>query len=48
MMEYTTLEIMYLWKLLDLASGIDLKETPTQYLHGKEDIQLWIKKYDNT
>ncbi|MBM4764725.1 DNA-binding protein [Bacillus sp. B15-48] len=37
-----------LWKLLDLASGIDLRDAPTEYLHCDEDIRDWIRNYENT
>lgn len=32
-----------LWRLLDLASGIDLLVSQNEYLHCTEDIEDWIK-----
>jgi hypothetical protein len=32
-------------RLLDLASGIDLKDSPTDYLHDEQDIMQWINCY---
>ena len=34
-----------LCRILDLASGIDLKDSPTDYLHDEQDIMEWIQKY---
>lgn len=31
------------WKLLTILSGIDIKDSPTDYLHTEEDIKNWIK-----
>jgi len=31
------------WDLLQIVSGIDLKDSPDQYLHLKEDIFNWNK-----
>lgn len=33
------------WKLLKLASGVDLKVSPDEYLHIEQDIKDWIDKY---
>jgi len=34
-----------IWKYLDVVSGIDLKDSPTEYLHIEEDINEWIKRF---
>ncbi|UQZ35446.1 DNA-binding protein [Paenibacillus sp. PK3_47] len=36
-----------LWDLLTIASGIDLKDSPDEYLHEEEDIRNWIKKFQH-
>ncbi|MFV9511283.1 DNA-binding protein [Tepidibacillus sp. LV47] len=35
------------WELLILACGVDLKDSPDEYLHVEEDIIDWINKYSN-
>jgi hypothetical protein len=35
-----------LWNLLEKASGIDLRDSPMDYLHSEKDIQDWIDKYE--
>ncbi|WP_234399716.1 hypothetical protein [Paenibacillus popilliae] len=35
-----------MWEYLDVVSGIDLKDTPTEYLHIDEDILDWIKRFE--
>ena len=32
-----------LWKLLEIASGIDIKDGPNEYLHSAKDIEDWLK-----
>ncbi len=34
-----------IWKYLDVVSGIDLKDSPTEYLHIEEDIKEWIERF---
>lgn len=33
------------WKYLVTISGIDIKDSPNNYLHNIEDIKNWIKMY---
>jgi len=35
------------WELLQIVSGIDLKDSPDEYLHVEQDIIDWINKYSN-
>lgn len=35
------------WKCLDTVSGIDLRDSPTSYLHNEEDILRWIESFGN-
>lgn len=35
------------WELLQIVSGIDLKDSPNEYLHVEQDIIDWINKYSN-
>lgn len=35
-----------IWKFLDVVSGIDLKDSPTEYLHIEEDIREWIERFE--
>ncbi|HEY0828897.1 MAG TPA: hypothetical protein VGE40_12435 [Bacilli bacterium] len=37
---------LLIWKYLDVVSGIDLKDSPTEYLHIDEDIKDWIKRFE--
>lgn len=39
-------EDLILWKYLDVVSGIDLKDSPNEYLHVDEDIRDWIKRFE--
>jgi len=34
-----------LWKCLDVVGGIDLKDSPSEYLHNEQDIKGWITKF---
>ncbi|WP_245917248.1 MULTISPECIES: hypothetical protein [Bacillus] len=36
---------LLVWKYLDVVSGIDLKDSPTSYLHTFEDIMEWIQSF---
>lgn len=36
---------LIIWKYLDVVSGIDLKDAPTEYLHVEEDIREWIERF---
>jgi hypothetical protein len=36
-----------IWKLLKIVSGVDLKDSPDEYLHVEQDIIDWINKYSN-
>lgn len=42
---YYDIRDKYVLSLLELASGIDLKDSPTDYLHNEEDIMEWINTY---
>lgn len=33
------------WKLLTIACGVDLKNSPDDYLHDEQDIKDWITSY---
>ncbi|MCA1063034.1 DNA-binding protein [Rossellomorea sp. AcN35-11] len=33
------------WELLQIVSGVDLKDSPDEYLHVEQDIKDWINKY---
>lgn len=33
------------WELLILACGIDLKNSPDEYLHDEQNIKDWIKEF---
>ena len=33
------------WELLQIVSGVDLKDSPDEYLHVEQDIKDWIDKY---
>jgi hypothetical protein len=35
------------WELLQIISGVDLKDSPDEYLHVEQDIIDWINKYSN-
>ncbi len=35
------------WDFLQVVSGVDLKDSPEEYLHVEQDIKDWIKKYSN-
>jgi len=35
------------WELLQIVSGVDLKDGPDEYLHVEQDIIDWITKYSN-
>jgi hypothetical protein len=35
------------WEFLEVAFGIDLKDSPDEYLHVEQDIMDWINKYSN-
>jgi hypothetical protein len=37
-----------IWELLQIISGIDIKESPAEYLHAEEDIKEWIIKFNNS
>jgi F420-0:gamma-glutamyl ligase len=35
------------WGILQIVSGIDLKDSPDEYLHVEQDIIDWINKFSN-
>lgn len=35
-----------LFNLLNLVFGMDLKDSPTEYLHTEIEIKKWIEKYN--
>ncbi|MEK4383292.1 hypothetical protein NSS70_15745 [Aeribacillus sp. FSL K6-2848] len=35
------------WELLQIVSGVDLKDDPDEYLHVDQDIMDWITKYSD-
>lgn len=37
---------LLIWRYLDVVSGIDLKDSPTEYLHIEEDILEWISRFE--
>lgn len=39
---------LLIWRYLDVVSGIDLKDSPTEYLHNDEDILEWINRFEVT
>lgn len=34
-----------IWKGLDVVMGIDLKDSPAEYLHNEIDIRNWISRF---
>ncbi|GIN07123.1 hypothetical protein MKZ19_11420 [Shouchella clausii] len=38
---------MEVWKMLMTVSGLDLQDSPGEYLHNDDDIRDWIKKFSN-
>ncbi|MFF4400215.1 DNA-binding protein [Streptomyces sp. NPDC001480] len=34
-----------IWMALDRLSGVDLMVAPGQYLHGREDFDVWVADY---
>ncbi|MEK0317247.1 hypothetical protein [Cohnella sp. 56] len=38
---------LLLWRYMDTISGVDLKDSPLEYLHNEEDIQDWINRINN-
>lgn len=36
-----------LWRHFDIVSGIDLKSSPTKYLHSEDEIHEWIEKIEH-
>ena len=35
------------WELLQVVSGVDLQNSPEEYLHVEQDIKDWIDKFSN-
>lgn len=35
------------WELLQVVSGVDLKNSPDEYLHVEQDIKNWIERYSS-
>ncbi|TCX50642.1 MULTISPECIES: hypothetical protein [unclassified Dehalobacter] len=35
-----------IWKALDVLLGIDLKDSPEDYLHNETDIRNWISRFN--
>lgn len=33
------------WQLLKIACGVDLKDSPDEYLHDEQNIKDWIKEF---
>ncbi|MFJ8087741.1 DNA-binding protein [Lysinibacillus sp. NPDC095746] len=33
------------WELLKVVFGVDLLDSPDEYLHGEQDIKDWIDEY---
>ncbi|RJG25916.1 DNA-binding protein [Paenibacillus thiaminolyticus] len=33
------------WELLKITSGVDIKDSPDEYLHVEQDIMDWINKF---
>jgi hypothetical protein len=38
---------MEVWKMLMTVLGLDLEDSPGEYLHTDDDIQDWIKKFSD-
>lgn len=36
------------WEMLSALAGADLKDSPTEYLHVKEDFEEWAKELDDS
>ncbi|AFQ43924.1 hypothetical protein [Desulfosporosinus meridiei] len=34
-----------IWKSLDVVMGIDIKDSPEEYLHNEIDIRNWITRF---
>ncbi|WP_263707327.1 hypothetical protein [Shouchella tritolerans] len=50
--EYTMKEKHYVsdlkvWDMLMTVSGLDLQDSPGEYLHTDDDIRDWIKEFSN-
>lgn len=48
--DYTMKEKHYVsnlkvWQMLLTVSGLDIQDSPGEYLHTNDDIQSWIKKF---
>ncbi|MEU6549749.1 DNA-binding protein [Streptomyces sp. NPDC046915] len=37
-----------IWTALDRLSGVDLMVAPGQYLHGRDDFDVWIAEFDGS
>lgn len=35
------------WEFLQVVSGVDIKDSPEEYLHVEQDLEDWIKKYSS-
>ncbi|WP_072917820.1 hypothetical protein [Desulforamulus aeronauticus] len=35
-----------IWKALDILRGVDLKDSPKDYLHNEADIRNWILRFN--
>ncbi|ANE48685.1 DNA-binding protein [Paenibacillus swuensis] len=35
------------WDFLQVVSGVDIKDSPDEYLHVERDLEDWIKKYSD-
>jgi hypothetical protein len=35
------------WEFLKVVSGVDIKDSPEEYLHVEQDLEDWIKKYSS-
>lgn len=45
MKDIPTVEDTKVWELLTIVSGIDIKDSPEEYLHNDDDITNWIKQF---
>lgn len=47
MQDEPNIEDDIVWDFLQVVSGVDLKDSPEEYLHVEQDIKDWITKYSN-
>ena len=45
MEDIPTIDDDLVWELLMTVSGIDIKDSPNEYLHSEDDIKNWIEEF---